>query len=129
MSEYAYQSNSGQDIVYRDYSTTEVAMGIYESSASPDTQIASFITKFIRRLRPPTVLVRVQTQIVTEAPNSGDWDSLTPDERALYMYNAQNPGSELEDDFLVSSGVLDELLDDAMNQSPTEDWERHLDEL
>ena len=68
-------------------------------------------------------------------PDSQPTDSLfglavlTSAEMDLYLYNLQHHEEEPEDEILAESGVLSQLLAQAMREPPSDNWERHLDEL
>ena len=47
----------------------------------------------------------------------------------LIIENYAHQEPEPEEEWLVSSGTLQDLLAEASEQAPTEDWERMLDEL
>ena len=55
--------------------------------------------------------------------------SLTLEETELVMDNLLNREEEPEDAILVASGVLQRLVDRALQEPPSPAWERELDEL
>lgn len=108
-----YESNSGQDIIYLDHSSSGAAGALTQSSADPIS-----------------LMNRVRNSLFfnTSDPLALPLD-LTPDEVKLYLYNMQHYGEEPEDIILANSDILLRLLEQAKQEPPSNDWERELDEL
>lgn len=56
-------------------------------------------------------------------------ETLTPDELCIYLDNKINWEEEPEDEILVADGVLQMVLDQALREPSTTDWERDFDDL
>ena len=54
---------------------------------------------------------------------------LNDTERAILEFNRGGYEVEPEDNVLIESGILDDLLTEIKQKPPIEDWERYLDEL
>ena len=118
-----YKLNSGQDIVYIDHSSSGVTTSLSQSSADP-TSLASLVCN--------SLFVNKQYPLIPRTAGKEiylDFSTLTPAEKDLYLYNVQHRQEEAEDALLVASGVLPKLLAQVMQEPPSVDWERYLDEL
>ena len=117
------KTNTGDNSIYEDYTTSGTAVLIVDSSADPSTCPALWtIGSYQRFTMVPVLRFSVHGQ-------SSERNSLTPEEVAILTENIRQDEFEPEDQMLAESGVLDRLLEEAIDKPPIIDWKRHLDEL
>ena len=73
------------------------------------------------------------TQFITDAEGNKKavvidlavWEEVV----AILEWHFSEPDSDIEDEMLISSGVLPHLIEKALQESPSIDWEQELSEL
>ena len=120
-----YRTNSGQNVVYQDFSTSSIAEPLVASTVVPFSLVGfrqnSIFPKRMYVQASPTEEVEIEAVL--------DLDRLSPDERELYLYNLKQSGEEPEDVIIAKSAVPQKLLQQAMEEPPIDEWEQHLDRL
>jgi len=120
------KSNSGRDVVFRDFSTSGTAEISFDSSVMPSSRVGFSWNRVIfnRQFIINPIVENPRIEFV-----KSDLNDLSDAERIIYLENIKNNAEEPEDELLAKSDLLPRLISREINEPPLENWERYLEEL